>query len=67
MIRRGVLSQCNDCNFQNFPWDANYKTNDPRIVNDSMSMFRAGNSCTGRWVLRQCRGPLRKICLRSSY
>ena len=26
MIRSGVLSQCNDCSFQNFPWDANYNT-----------------------------------------
>ena len=41
MIRRVVLSQYNDCSSQNFPWDANYKTKDPRIVNVSMSMFRA--------------------------
>ena len=67
MIGRGVLSQCKGWSFQNFPWDANYKTNEPRIVKFSMSMFGAGNNWMARCVLRQSRGSLRKICQRSSY
>ena len=67
MIGRGVLSQCRGWSFQNFPWDANYKTNDPGIVKFSMSMFGAGNNWMARCVLRQSRGSLRKICQRSSY
>ena len=67
MIGRGVLSQCRGWSFQNFPWDAYYKTNDPRIVKFSMSMFGAGNNWMARSVLRQSRGSLRKISQRSSY
>ena len=67
MIGRDVLSQCKGWNFQNFPWDANYKTNDPRIVNFSMSMFGAGDNRVARSILRRSRGSLRKICLRNSY
>ena len=66
VIGRGVLSQCKGWNFQNFPWDASYETNDPRIVKFSMSMFGAGTNWMVRSVLRQSRGSLRKICLRSS-
>ena len=66
MIARGVLSQCRGWSFQYFPWDAHYKTNDPRIVKFSMSMFGAGNNWMARSVLRQSRGSLRKICQRSS-
>ena len=67
MTGRGVLSQCRGWSFQNFPWDAYYKTNDPRIVKFSMSMFGAGNNWMARSVLRQSRGSLRKISQRSSY
>ena len=68
MIGRGVvLSQCRGWSFQNFPWDAYYKTNDPRIVKFSLSMFEAGNNCMARSILRQSRGSLRKISQRSSY
>ena len=66
MIRRAVLSQCKGWSFQNFPWDANYKANDPRIVKVSTSVLGAGNNRMARWDLRQTRGPLRKICLRNS-
>ena len=66
MIGRGVLSQCEGWNFQNFTWDASYETNDPRIVKFSMSMFGAGTNWMVRSVLRQSRGSLRKICFRSS-
>ena len=67
VIGRGVLSQCKGWNFQNFPWDANYKTNDPRIVKVSMSMFGAGNNWMAKSVLRQSRGSLRKFCLKNTY
>ena len=64
MIGRGVLSQRNGCSFQNFPWVAHYKTNDPRIVKFSMSMFGADNNLMARSVVRQSGGSLCKICLR---
>ena len=67
MIWRGVLSQCKGWSFQNFPWDAHYKMNDPRLVKFSMSMFGAGNNWMVRSVLGHSRGSLCKICLRSSY
>ena len=67
MIGRCVLSQCRGWSFQNFPRDAYYKTNDPRIVKFSMSMSGAGNNWMARSVLRQSRGSLRKISQRSSY
>ena len=37
-IGEDVLSQCKGWSFQNFPLDANNKTNNPRIVKVSMSM-----------------------------
>ena len=64
---RRSSSQCRSWSIQNFPWGAHYKTNDPRIVKFSMSMFGAGNNWIARSVLRQSRGSLRKICQRSSY
>ena len=45
---KGVLIQFNGCSSQNFPCDANYKTSHPIIVNVSMSVFTAGNSCMAR-------------------
>ena len=66
MIGRGVLIQCKGWSFQNFPWDTHYQTNDPKIVKFSMAMFGAGNNWMARSVLRQSRGSLCKICLRSS-
>ena len=62
VIGRGVLSQCKGCSFQNFPWDANYKMNEPRIVKVFMSMFGAGDDYMARSVLPQSRRSLRKIC-----
>ena len=56
MIGRGILSQCEGWSFQNFPCDANYKTNDQRIVKVSMTMFGAGNNWMARSILRQTRG-----------
>ena len=32
VIGRSVLRQCKGCSFQNFPPNANYKMNEPRIV-----------------------------------
>ena len=52
----GVLSQCKGWSFQNFPSDAQYETNDLRIVKVSMSLLGAGNNWMVRSVLRQSRG-----------
>ena len=59
VIGRGVLSQCKDWSFHNFPWDANVKV--------SVSTFGAGNNWMARSVLRQSRTSLRKIFLTRSY
>ena len=56
MIGRGVLSQCKAWSFENFPWDARYETNDPRMVKFSMSLFGAGNNWMARSVPRQIAG-----------